>query len=54
MLTTMSPSSLRDAIGLETELGTLEDAAVTAGWVWDEPLSHQIDRLLLVLEADRR
>ena len=54
MPTTMCPSSILDAIDLRAELGRLEDEAAATGWAWDEPLSRQIDRLLLALKADRR
>lgn len=53
MLTTTCPSSVSAAAGLRHELGRLEDEAAAAGWVWDGPLSHQIDRLLVVLETGR-
>jgi hypothetical protein len=50
-----SPSSADGSLGSELrhELGWLEDEAAAAGWVWDGPLSHQIDRLLVVLETGR-
>ena len=50
MLTTMSRSELVVSEG-RRELGQLEDKVAATGWLWDRSLSHQIDGLLIKLEA---
>jgi hypothetical protein len=51
-MTTTPPSNVVVSNALH-ELGQLEDAIAAAGWVWDGSLSHQIDRLVVVIEAVR-
>lgn len=51
-LTTMSRSEPVVSEG-RRELGQLEDRVARTGWLWDRSLSHQIDGLLIKLEAGR-
>jgi hypothetical protein len=53
VMRTMMPRSEPVVSEGRRELGQLEDRVAATGWLWDRSLSHQIDGLVIKLEAGR-